>query len=372
MRSVIGKRRMRDNMAEPSLRILQLNTERGWRGGERQTLLTALGLRERGHEVHLLLRKDSALAKQAAARGFIVYTAEGGLSFGWWLARKGKQFDVWHAQTASAVAWAVVAAVWRARPLVFSRRTSFPVGARAWLTGLKWRRVSQLVAISEAAAQAPRALGVATRVIPSAVLPVAAQPQRVQDFLKQTRLEGRRLVGSAAALSTEKDPVTLIHAAAKVCEQFVDVVFVHWGADGAASQQARQAIAQLGLQDRYLLLGFEPDVESLFAALSVFVMSSRFEALGSSVLDAMLQKIPVVSTDAGGLKETVCEGRGLVCKPGDATTMAAHICSTLAQPEQAQARAEVAYAAVRADYAADSMVERYVEVYRAALTEQRV
>ena len=138
------------------------------------------------------------------------------------------------------------------------------------------------------------------------------------------------------------------------------------------SQQARQAIAQLGLQDRYLLLGFEPDVESLFAALSVFVMSSRFEALGSSVLDAMLQKIPVVSTDAGGLRETVCEGRGLVCKPGDATTMAAHICSTLAQPEQAQARAEVAYAAVRAEYAADSMVERYVEVYRAALTEQRV
>jgi glycosyltransferase involved in cell wall biosynthesis len=117
------------------------------------------------------------------------------------------------------------------------------------------------------------------------------------------------------------------------------------------------------LQDRYLLLGFEQDVEQLFAALSVFVMASRFEALGSSVLDAMLQHVPVVSTDAGGLKETVCKGRGLVCAPGDAATMAAHISFMLAQPKQAQEMANVAYAAVRTEYAVDSMVERYIEVY---------
>jgi glycosyltransferase involved in cell wall biosynthesis len=74
-----------------------------------------------------------------------------------------------------------------------------------------------------------------------------------------------------------------------------------------------------------------------------------------------------VSTNAGGLKETVCEGRGLLCEPGDAATMAAHISLMLAQPEQAQAMATVACTAVRAEYAVDSMVERYVEVYRSVL-----
>jgi hypothetical protein len=39
----------------------------------------------------------------------------------------------------------------------------------------------------------------------------------------------------------------------------------------------------------------------------------------------------------------------------------------LAQPEQAQAMAEVAYAAVRAEYAVDSMVGRDIEVYRSVL-----
>jgi glycosyltransferase involved in cell wall biosynthesis len=56
-----------------------------------------------------------------------------------------------------------------------------------------------------------------------------------------------------------------------------------------------------------------------------------------------------------------------VCAPGDAATMAAHIAWMLAQPEQAQAMAKVAYAAVRTEYAVDSMVERYIEVYREVL-----
>jgi glycosyltransferase involved in cell wall biosynthesis len=99
-------------------------------------------------------------------------------------------------------------------------------------------------------------------------------------------------------------------------------------------------------------------------------MSSRYEALGSSVLDAMLQNVPVVSTDAGGLKETVCAGRGLVCAPGDVATMAAHIAWMLAQPEQAKAMAEVARAAVRAEYSVDSMVESYIRVYREVLGTQ--
>jgi glycosyltransferase involved in cell wall biosynthesis len=354
-------------MAETALRILQINTERGWRGGERQTLLTAVGLLERGHAVELLVREGSALAARARALGLVVHTAGGGFSFGCWLALHGKRYEVLHAQTAKVVAWAVTAAFVNQRPVVFSRRTSFPVGAGGWLTRLKWRRLDQMVAISEAAAHAPRALGVSTQVIPSAVLPIVADDARLQQFLKQWALEGKRLVGTAAALSVEKDPVTLIQAAAKVCAQFDNVVFVHWGATGAASHAAEQAIAELGLQERYLLLGFEPDVEQLFAALSVFVMASRYEALGSSVLDAMLQHVPVVSTDAGGLKETVSAGRGLVCAPGDVATMAAHISLMLARPEQAQAMAAVAYAAVRAEYAVDSMVERYIEVYRAVL-----
>jgi glycosyltransferase involved in cell wall biosynthesis len=180
-------------------------------------------------------------------------------------------------------------------------------------------------------------------------------------------LRGKRLVGTASALSPEKDPVTLIRAAAEVCKRFEDVVFVHWGAAGEASAQAQACIQELGLSHRYLLLGFSSGVEQLYPALSVYVMASRFEALGSSVLDAMMQHVPVVSTDAGGLKETLANGRGLLGPVGDSHKMAVHIITLLSQPEVATKMAEHAYAEVRAQYDVDQMAQRYLAVYASVI-----
>ncbi|MGH9731347.1 MAG: glycosyltransferase family 4 protein, partial [Candidatus Acidiferrales bacterium] len=55
------------------MRILHLDTRPDWRGGQLQILLTLHGLRERGHEAQLMARRDSPLARRAAADGFSVH-----------------------------------------------------------------------------------------------------------------------------------------------------------------------------------------------------------------------------------------------------------------------------------------------------------
>jgi glycosyltransferase involved in cell wall biosynthesis len=229
---------------------------------------------------------------------------------------------------------------------------------------LKWAYTDARVAISEAAAAAMRAMGLSVQVIPSAVPVVAPNPSRVREFLARENLVRQRLIGTAAALSPEKDPVTLIQAAAQVCAKYPDVTFVHWGADGAAADAARQAIRELGLGERYRLLGFESGVEQLFAALNVFVMASRQEALGSSVLDAMAQQVPVVATQAGGLKELLADERGLLCAPGDARGLAEQIAQLLDDPERGSALAARALHEVRLRYGVDTMVQMYERLYR--------
>ncbi len=357
-------------MAHPPMRILQINTERGWRGGERQALLTALNQRKLGHHVELLAHSLGELAKRAREHGLTVHLARSGVGFGAWLALHGRRYDVLHAQTAKVVAWAVLSKIFHHRPIVFSRRTSFPVGSNKWATHWKWQNVDQLVAISDAAAAAPRAMGLQPIVIQSAVPAVIPAPERVNEFVTQYKLEGRRLVGTASAFSPEKDPITLIRAAAIVCAQFDDVSFVHWGASGQASAAAQACIEKLGLQDRYLLPGFTTAVEQLYPALSVFVMASTFEALGSSVLDAMMQRVPVVSTDAGGLKETLSNGRGLLGGVGDEQAMAVSIIQLLDHPQQARAMAEHAYAEVIAEYDVERMARRYLNVYASVLSRR--
>lgn len=357
-------------MSHPAMRILQINTERGWRGGERQTLLTALYQRKLGHQVELLVHAQGELAKKAAEQGLTVHGVRSAPGFGVWLALHGRRYDILHAQTAKVVAWAVLSKVFHRRPIIFSRRTSFPVGSNRWATQWKWQHVDQLVAISDAAAASPRAMGLQPIVIQSAVPVVTPDPERVLAFLKQNKLDGKRLVGTASALSPEKDPVTLIRAAAIVCRQFDDVSFVHWGAPGHASAAAEECIAAHGLQDRYIMAGFTPGVEQLYPALSVFVMASKFEALGSSVLDAMMQRVPVVSTDAGGLKETLSNGRGLLCAVGDVDAMALRIIELLDQPQRAAAMAEHAFAEVNAEYDVERMARRYLNVYASVLSRR--
>jgi len=99
-------------------------------------------------------------------------------------------------------------------------------------------------------------------------------------------------------------------------------------------------------------------------------MPSKFEALGSSVLDAMMQHIPVVSTDAGGLKETLANDRGLLCPVGDAEAMAANIIKLLDHPTQTTVMAQHAYAEVVAEYDVERMAQRYLNVYASVLSRK--
>lgn len=346
------------------MRILQLNLERGWRGGERQTLFSMQGFRAAGHEVCLLARRGGTLAQAAEQAGFTVYSCAGTLGMVTCLLRRAYRFDILHAQTAQAMSiLALLRPVLRAR-IVFTRRTAFGLGHSQARTRWKWSRADALVAISEAAAEAPRMLGLATRVIPSAVSWAPPEPQRVEQLRIQYALAGRTVLMTAAALSPEKDPETLIRAVHRLHLQRTRIVFLHCGAEGAASQSARALVRELGLEDVYLFTGFQTHIEDVYALAQCYVSSSRFEALGTSVLDACLYGVPIVATRIGGHLESLADGRGLLCEVGDAEEMARHLLWLIDHPDEAEAMAARARAYARTEYAVSVMVARYLALYR--------
>ncbi len=347
------------------MRILQLNLERGWRGGERQTLLTLRGLREAGHEAELLARADAPLARGARAEGFIVHEVRGAAGMAAWLLRHARRCDVLHAQTAQTMSMLAFLRPCLRRPVVFTRRTAFGPKRHPGRTRWKWSRADALVAISEAAARAPRDLGLEVRVIPSAVEARPADPRAVEALRERHALGGRTVLLTAAALSPEKDPRTLIEAVAILAAERPDLVCLHCGADGAVGEEARARVRTLGLEDAYRFAGFQPRIEDFLALARVYVSSSRFEALGTSVLDACLAGVPVVATAVGGHLETLAQGRGLLCEPGDAEGMARQAARVLDHPEEAAAMARRAREHVARHYSVPAMVSAYLAVYQA-------
>jgi glycosyltransferase involved in cell wall biosynthesis len=64
------------------------------------------------------------------------------------------------------------------------------------------------------------------------------------------------------------------------------------------------------------LLGFKERPLDYVAAFDVFCLSSKEEGLGTSLIDAMALRIPVVATKVGGIPELITEGKTGYLAPG--------------------------------------------------------
>lgn len=351
------------------MKILQLNFEKGWRGGERQTLYCMLAYRNARHEVELLTRAGSPLGERARAEGFVVHECANVAAEVAFLSSKAGRFDILHCQTANTVTWAVLTKWLHRRPVVFSRRTSFEVKSEdAWKTGFKWRHADLLVAISDMAAREPRRLGLDPVIIRSAVRPHVVNQGNVQALVSELGLQGKRVLATSAALIKDKDPLTLIRAVGELARTHDNFVFVHFGAGGNREDAARALVAELGLQARFIFAGFRKGVEDFYSIMDVFVMASEEEALGSSVFDAFLQHVPVVSTDAGGLAESLADRRGILVPVGDHLAMALGMARFLDDTAFAREVTQVAYDYVRREHDVQEMGNRYLAQFNKLLS----
>jgi glycosyltransferase involved in cell wall biosynthesis len=115
---------------------------------------------------------------------------------------------------------------------------------------------------------------------------------------------------------------------------------------------------------RIIFAGFQQDVGSWIAAMDVFAFPSREEGLGSSVLDAMLLGVPVVSSTVGGLPELIgSEQRGLLVGDGDPQTWAAAIRRMLEDAIMRNRLRDAALLFARSHDVA-AMTREYLEIYR--------
>lgn len=355
------------------MKILQMNFENGWRGGERQTLFSMQEFRNAGHDVALLTRENNELSKQALAEGFTVYTLKKAWQQLPFLIRHAKQYDIIHSQTANTLTWLVLSKLFHNTKTVYTRRTAFNIAPKKEkVTALKWRRVDLFVSVCKASTEEPKRLGVDSIVIPSAIPPTyTTNKDRALALVQEFNLKDKKILATAAALTSEKDPLTLIQAIGNLHRIRQDFVFLHFGADGDQSEACKALIKELSLEDVYLLTGFRKQVEDFYGTLDIFVMSSKFEGVGGSVFDAFLQHVPVVSTNAGGLKEVLADGRGILCDVGDSKALAEGIDTVLNKPEDARIMTEKAYAYVIDEHNVQKMGQRYLQAYEKLLATGR-
>jgi len=136
------------------------------------------------------------------------------------------------------------------------------------------------------------------------------------------------LVGVVGRLDPKKGQQTLIEALALLSDKFPSLHVLilgdrTHGEHETYEQTLHQRAQQLGLGGRTHFRPHRADVETAYAALDIFTMTSESETYGMVTLEAMASGVPVVGTNAGGTRELIKDGQtGLLYEYGDSAGLA--------------------------------------------------
>ena len=370
-------------MPPRELRVLHLNTEPTWRGGEQQLLYLLDGLARRGVPSVLVAQPGSPMAERARARGHDVrelrMRGEADPRAVLALAKRiqRERFGIVHAHTSHAHTLGAVAAALlgpRRRPrVIVARRVDFSIFRRSFfgLNGLKYLHgVDGYVTVSEAIRRVLIADGVPAeriRCVHSGIdlARIEEAPERTAALRAELDVpDGHALVMNVAHLADHKGQRYLIEAAPAVLAARPETTFAIVG-QGELRDELEALARALGVWERFRFPGFREDVPALLKACDLFVMPSHMEGLGTSVLDAMAARAPVVGTEAGGMPEAIVEGEtGRVCPVRDSGALAAAILELLSDPARARRMGDAGWRRVHERFSNDAMVEGTLAVYR--------
>ncbi|MBN2743489.1 MAG: glycosyltransferase [Marinilabiliaceae bacterium] len=337
-----------------------------WGGGEKWMLLAAAGLKSRGHHVVVACRKNSVIALKSKAAGLHtihlpIYT-DFSVTGAWKLWRQGlkERFNVIIGCQNRDVRIAGFVSPFMGHPVVLSRQ-----GVQLIHRSYKYKWSFQhfcdgIITNTRTIKDEYDSYGWwgddFVKVIHNGVEPPVPvdEPIDIHQWIPRTEVTPR-IVLSGGRLSKQKGYEYLIEAARDVCRVHSDVYFFIAG-KGKEEGRLNQLIDALGLSGRVFLVGFHENLAPLFRQSSLFVLSSLFEGMPNVVMEAMMNRVPVVSTRVNGVEELIgVDGAGVIVPPADSRALAAAIVDVLSL-DSCQPMIDKAKLRVDAMFSVDAMV----------------
>jgi glycosyltransferase involved in cell wall biosynthesis len=349
------------------LKILHIDPEREWGGGEAQVLGLLEHLAARGHQNHLSAYPGGRLWQRCQELNVtrLALEARNDLDVRpvWRLRRLigSEHYDIIHLHTKRAHALAAWLPHGVGAPrYVVTRRMDYPEKRNCRTRYLYNHCVDGVVAISQPIIDLLVRAGVdrdKIRLIHSGI--------DVSRFTYGSEAAVRRTptIGTLAVLEPRKGHAFLLHAVARLKARGLRLRCLLAGA-GDERKRLEDLSRQLRLDTEIEFLGFVEDTPTFLAGVDIFVLPSLHEGLGVAVLEAMAAGKPVVASRVGGLSDVVIDGRtGLLVPPADAEALSEAIAALIAEPSRARAMGLAAAARAREHFALELMAARNEEYY---------
>jgi glycosyltransferase involved in cell wall biosynthesis len=178
------------------------------------------------------------------------------------------------------------------------------------------------------------------------------------------------VVTGVGRLSPQKNFTLFLAVAAAVLTRQPRAFFLIAGT-GPQDQMLREQAQRLGIESRLRSLGYVSAMAELYPAIDMLLLTSLYEGLPITILEAMATGTVIVSSRLDGVREILEDGVDCALAPsGDVAAFTARVCALIEQPRLAAQYAQAALHKVRASYSAAAMTRAVEAIYSTYLGDR--
>ncbi len=171
-----------------------------------------------------------------------------------------------------------------------------------------------------------------------------------------------------ARFQKQKDHATLFKALSGLKDENWHLELV---GDGPEMETAVKMADELGLLSRIDFAGQQLDVPVRMDRSDIYLLISNWEGFPRSIIEAMRAGLPVISSDVGGCRESVADGKtGYLVPKGDSETLKTRLSELINSRDLRLGMGEAGRARYEAEFTFRKMYEKTVDVYRSIVKQE--
>ena len=334
-------------MKNKIVRVLHIDFQKEWRGGQQQGVYLFESMLNKSYHTMFACRPNSKLSSYFKKNNLPMFEVNMFAEIDFVSALKiasfckKNNFNILYLHSGGAHSIGLLAKIfYRKLKLVGIRRVDFKIRSN-FLSQLKYQSsfVNSIVCISNEIKRVMLGCGINNNVLK--VIHSGVDTQKFahlkfdSDFKKELKIPEKNIViGTIAALEGHKDYPNLLKAAKIVCDKRDNITFVAVG-NGKKRDELNELHNKLNLGDKFVFAGYQSDVGKYLLLFDLFVLASKTEGLGTSILDAQSVGLPIVATNAGGIPEAVQNNiNGILVESQNANDLAVAIINLVDNKEK--------------------------------------